>query len=65
MESDNLVLQHLRAIRETLDRPSEDLREIKGRLGILVDRFDGLCSGFGDLDRRLAGVEERLARIPL
>ena len=35
MATDNLILEHLRAIRGILDRHGDDLREIKERIGIL------------------------------
>jgi hypothetical protein len=34
-DSDNIVLEHLRHIRGAVDGLRDDMREVKGRLGIL------------------------------
>ena len=60
MVSDNIVLEHLRAIRETLDRHTEDLLEIKGRLGILEQQYASLSNRLDRLDERVARIEKRL-----
>lgn len=60
METDNIVLEHLRAIRGVLDRHSDDLREIKGRLGILEAQYASLSNRIDRIDDRLARVEKRL-----
>jgi archaellum component FlaC len=63
METDNLVLEHLGAIRVTLDRHSEDLREIKERLGILENGVGNLGSQYASLSNRLDRIDERVQRI--
>ena len=63
MESDNLILEHLRAIRGTLDRHSDDLREIKERLGILETGVGNLGAQYASLSTRLDRMDERVARI--
>ena len=63
METDNLILEHLRAIRGTLDRHSDDLREIKERLGILETGVGNLGAQYASLSTRLDRMDERVARI--
>lgn len=60
MASDNIVREHLRAIRATLAGHSEDLREIKGRLGILQQQHASLSTRFDRMDDRVARIEKRL-----
>ncbi|WP_421725371.1 hypothetical protein [Bauldia sp.] len=60
MAADNIVLEHLRAIRETQDRHSEDLREIKGRLGILEQQYANLSNRLDRMDERISRIEKRL-----
>ncbi|HRO12304.1 hypothetical protein [Amaricoccus sp.] len=60
METDTLILEHLRAIRATLDRHGEDLREIKGRLGILESQYASLSNRLDRMDERVARIERRL-----
>lgn len=60
METDNLVLELLRAIRATLDQHTDELREIRGRLGNLEHQYAGLSTRFDRMDERLARVERRL-----
>ena len=59
-EVDNLILEHLRAIRATQDRHSDDLREIKGRLGILESQYASLSNRLDRMDDRVAHIERRL-----
>jgi predicted nucleic acid-binding Zn-ribbon protein len=54
------ILEHLRAIRATQDRHSEDLREIKGRLGILESQYASLSNRLDRMDERVARIEKRL-----
>lgn len=60
MEIDNLILEHLRAIRETQDRHTEDLREIKGRLGILEQQYASVSNRLDRMDERVGRIEKRL-----
>jgi hypothetical protein len=60
VETDNIVLEHLRAIRATLDRHTEDLLEIKGRLGILEQQYASLSVRLDRMDERVARIEKRL-----
>ena len=60
MPSESLVLEHLRAIRAILDRHTEDLREIKGRLGILEQQYASLSNRLDRMDERITRIETRL-----
>jgi hypothetical protein len=60
METDNIILEHLRAIRGVQDRHTEDLREIKGRLGIIEAQYASLSNRIDRLDDRAARIEKRL-----
>ena len=55
-ETDNLVLEHLRAIRETMDRMSDDVRDLKVRV-------TGVETGVATLNNRMDRMEVRLERI--
>jgi archaellum component FlaC len=60
MSTENIILEHLRAIRATQDRHSEDLREIKGRLGILEQQYASISTRLDRLDERVNRIEKRL-----
>lgn len=64
METDNIVLEHLRAIRAVQSQHTDDLREIKGRLGILEAQYASLSNRVDRLDDRLARVQQRLELVP-
>ncbi|MBB4123448.1 hypothetical protein [Martelella radicis] len=61
--TENLVLEHLRAIRATQDRHTEELLEIKGRLGIIESQIGILTAQYASLSNRLDRVDERISRI--
>lgn len=61
--TENLVLEHLRAIRATQDRHTEDFREIKGRLGIVETQIGILTAQYAVISNRLDRMEERILRI--
>ena len=60
MEIESIVLEHLRAIRATQDRHSDDLREIKGRLGILEQQYASVSNRLDRVDDRISRIEKRL-----
>ena len=60
METENIVLEQLRAIRATLERHSDDLLEIKGRLGILEQQYASISTRIDRMDDRVARIEKRL-----
>ena len=60
METENIALEHLRAIRATLERHSDNLLEIKGRLGILEKQYASISTRIDRMDDRVARIEKRL-----
>jgi hypothetical protein len=58
-ELDNVVLQHLRAIRETLDNHTDRLLELQQRMGGLEVQVANMSVRLDRLDR----VEKRLGLI--
>ncbi len=54
--TNELLYETLKAIQSTLARHSDDLREIKERLGILEMQY-------ASLSRRIDKIEERLDRV--
>ena len=59
-ETENLVLEHLRHIRGAVDSVREDMREVKGRLGILANRYANLSNRLDRMDGRVERIEKRL-----
>jgi len=59
-ETESLVLESLRPIRAAVDSMREDIREIKGRLGILENQYASLSSRLDRLDARVERIEGRL-----
>ncbi|MEM7746542.1 MAG: hypothetical protein AAF409_22880 [Pseudomonadota bacterium] len=60
MDTDNVVLEHLRAIRTILDRHTDELIEIKQRLGLLEQGYANLSNRVDRMDDRLTRIEKRL-----
>nr|WP_084646408.1 hypothetical protein [Devosia insulae] len=58
--TDNLVREHLRAIRSTVDRLADDMVEVKGRLGLLEQQYASISVRLDRVDERLHRVEKRL-----
>ena len=59
--SDNVVLEHLRHIRSAVDGLRDDMREVKGRLGILESQYANQCpSRLDRVDSRIERIEQRL-----
>lgn len=63
MDTDNLILEHLRAIRGTLDRHGDELREIKERIGIVEVGVGGLATQYASLSTGLDRLDDRVGRI--
>ena len=63
MSIDNLVLEHLRAIRATQDRHTEELLEIKGGLGLIEGQYASISRRVDRIDERLDRMERRLGLI--
>ena len=62
-EHDNLVLEHLPHIRSTVDGLREDMREVKGRLGILENQYANLSTRLDRMDSRVERIEQRLSLV--
>lgn len=60
MSTDRLILEHLGVIRSTLDRLSEDMQEVKGRLGILEHQYASISTRLDRPDARVLRIEKRL-----
>ena len=59
-DSDNIVLEHLRHIRAAVDDMRDDMREVKGRLGILESQYANLSNRLDRVDGRIERIEKRL-----
>lgn len=57
MDTENRILEHLRAIRATQDRHSDELREIKQRLGMLESQYASLSNRLDRMDERVGLIE--------
>jgi archaellum component FlaC len=57
---DNIILEHLRAIRETLDNHTQDFLEVKQRLGFLENQYASISNRLDRLDERVSRIERRL-----
>lgn len=62
-EPESPVLEHLRHIRGAVDGLREDMREVKGRLGILENQYASLSSRVDRIDGRIERIEPRLELI--
>ncbi|MFK0329637.1 hypothetical protein ACIQUB_00775 [Rhizobium sp. NPDC090275] len=60
MSSDNLILEHLRAIRGTVERLSDDILVIKQRLGSLEHQYATISTRLDRLDERVLRMERSL-----
>ena len=59
-EPDRIVLEHLRHIRTAVDALRDDMREMKGRMGILENQYANLSARIDRLDARVERIERRL-----
>jgi len=55
------VLEHLRHIRAVVDGLRDDMREVKGRLGILESQYASLSNRLDRMDSRVERIEQRLS----
>ena len=60
MSTDNIVLEHLRSIRGTVERLADDMQEVKSRLGALEQQYASISNRVDRIDERLRRVEKRL-----
>ena len=63
MDADNVVLEHLRAIRATQDRHTEMLLELKTRVGFLEEQYASISRRVDRIDDRMDRIERRLGLI--
>jgi chromosome segregation ATPase len=61
--ADNIVLEHLRHIRNAVDGLRDDMREVKQRLGLLEDQHANLAMQYANLSAQYANMSNRLDRI--
>jgi hypothetical protein len=59
-DADNIVLEHSRHIRSAVDGLRDDMRDVKGRLGILESQYAHLSNRLDRVDGRVERVELRL-----
>ncbi|MBI1775472.1 MAG: hypothetical protein HYR63_09005 [Proteobacteria bacterium] len=62
-ETENIVLEHLRHIRSTVDRLADDMREVKERLGILEHQYASISTRLDRMDERVTRIESRLGLV--
>ena len=55
------MLEHLRHIRAVVDGLRDDMREVKGRLGILESQYASLSNRLDRMDSRVERIEQRLS----
>jgi DNA-binding FrmR family transcriptional regulator len=63
VSTDNIVVEHLRAIRSALDGLKDDMLEVKGRLGLIEGQYASISRRVDRIDERLDRVERRLGLI--
>ena len=61
--TNELLLEHLKAIQSTLARHSEELREIRERLGTLEMQYANLARRVDRMDERITRIETRLGLV--
>ncbi len=59
-DAENIVLEHLHHIRSVVDGLRDDMREVKGRLGILESQYASLSNRLDRVDARIQRIEQRL-----
>jgi len=62
-QPDNLVLEHLRALRSDVAMTREDVREVKSRITSLEHSVAGIYSGIAELNGRHDRILSRIERI--
>jgi len=59
-ELEDLTLRYRRRFDEKLDRVADDVREIKGRVGILKQQYASISQRIDRIETRLDRIENRL-----
>ena len=57
---DSLVLRFMRSLDTKFDRMADDIREIKGRVGALEERYASVSRRLDSLELRFERLERRL-----
>ena len=63
MSAESLILEHLSAIRASVDRLVDDMREVKGRLGILGQQYASISTRLDRIDERVTRIENRMGLV--
>ena len=61
--ADSIVLGYLRNLDTKFDRMADDIREIKGRVGALEERYASVSRRLDSLEFRIERIERRLELI--
>ena len=61
--ADSIVLSYLRNLNSKFDRMADDIREIKGRVGALEERYASVSRRLDSLEFRIERIERRLELI--
>jgi hypothetical protein len=59
-DKESIALDHPRHIRGAVDGVRDDMREVKGRLGILESQYANLSNRMDRLDARIERIERPL-----
>jgi archaellum component FlaC len=62
-ETENLVLEHLRAIRGTVERMAEDLHDLKACMTNVEEGLAGVNRRLDRLELRVERIEKRLGLV--
>jgi archaellum component FlaC len=62
-ETENLVLEHLRAIRSTVERMAEDVHDLKVRMTNVEEGLAGVNRRLDRLELRVERIEKRLGLV--
>ena len=62
-QTENLILEHLRAIRAKQDQHSEEFRVMKLRMSSIETQMANVHADLAVVNNRIDGVEKRLDRI--
>jgi len=57
---ENLVLRYLRGLDTKVDRLVDDMRELKGRVGVLDERYASVSPRLDSIELRMERIERRL-----
>lgn len=61
--TENLILEHLRAMRASIGKLEDDNTFIKARLSSIEHQMAGIHTDMANMNARMDGIEKRLDRI--